>query len=647
MSAPEVVRKLNRVQQSTTFKVIASILVAVLVIGGIGAYVVLRNVPDLSTMMNPLVVPPEAAATDNPQVQRERAAAIAANEAINRILERRTDPTALAVGGACVLMVALAIVWAGLGLTYLALLAATAAIVVPLVLVGTARSLSAAVFIGGVIAITASFAALMRGLKIVLGGTSAVLAIARNVVDEAMRMKVSLVFMIMLIVMLASLPGLLDPASPLRYRIQSFLQYANGGSFTLIAVLTIFLAVATVAFEQRDKVIWQTITKPVAHWQYLLGKWIGVSGVAAALLGVSSTGVFLFAEYLRVQTASGEVAPYISAEPGGLPTEDREAVENQVLAARRNVRPLLDTMPPEEMGKEIERRIAALRQKDPNVAATEELRRSVQNEIEKEFVQQMLSVEPGRWRNYEFAGLSAARERGEPLTLRYRINSGGNDPRASYNVTLFFPEIGLPAFENVSLATTVTMPVRADAIRSDGTLVVQVYNGDPRRETANEATFTFPPDGIEVYFNDGSYQLNYLRVVLVQWMKLACLAMLGIACATSLSFSVASLTAFGVFLIAETASFLSSSLENYGITDPQTNELMLHRAIVVAIAEPVAWLFQGYAGLTPVQDLVRGRLMGWPTVGVGLLVLGGITAALFVLAVVLFKRRELATYSGQ
>jgi ABC-type transport system involved in multi-copper enzyme maturation permease subunit len=636
--------RLNRVQKSRLFMIIASAVAAAVIVGGVVTYVVTRAAPETPrvAVKAPEAGTPEAA---NAETQKRVAAAQAAADALNRIFERRTDPTALGVGGVAVLVVALAVIWAGLGLSYLALLLVAAAVVVPLALRGTPAATSAAVFIGGLVAITASFAALMRALRIVLSGTSPVLAVARNVVDEAVRMKVSLVFMIMLIVLLASIPSLLDAHTPLRYRIQSFLQYANGGSFTLIAVLTIFLAVGTVAFEQRDKVIWQTMTKPVAHWKYLLGKWVGVSGVAAALLAVSASGVFLFTEYLRAQRANGEVAPYVS--PGGYPTDDREAVETQVLAARRSVKPTLDTMPAEEMDKEIKRRITAMKDRDPNVAVTSDLLASTQHDIEKEFIQQLLSIEPARAQRYEFRGLGDARARGEPLTFRYKINSGGNDPRSTYNIAVFLPEVGSADFETVSLATVMNMQVPAQAVNSEGVLFIEVINGDPQRNIVNPATITFPTDGIEVYFNDGSYQLNYIRVVLVQWLKLACLAMLGIACATSLSFSVASLTAFGVFLIAETAGFLRSSLDNYGMTDPHTNELEVHRVIVVAIAEPIAWLFQGYAGLTPVGDLVGGRLLGWDTVGIGVLVLGGITLVLFLVGVGVFRRRELATYSGQ
>ena len=139
----------------------------------------------------------------------------------------------------------------------------------------------AARFLGGLGLLSLSFFILMELLKLLFSGAHPVIAIARNVVSEAVRMKVSIVFMVMLLFGLASLPGLLDDSTPLRYRVQSFLQYGTGGTFWIIAVLVLFLAVGSVAFEQRDRIIWQTMTKPVAPWQYLLGKWLGVVGIAA------------------------------------------------------------------------------------------------------------------------------------------------------------------------------------------------------------------------------------------------------------------------------------------------------------------------------------------------------------------------------
>ena len=41
--------------------------------------------------------------------------------------------------------------------------------------------------------------------------------------------------------------------------------------------MTLFLSCATVAFEIRERQIWQLMTKPVHRINYLLGKWVGVA----------------------------------------------------------------------------------------------------------------------------------------------------------------------------------------------------------------------------------------------------------------------------------------------------------------------------------------------------------------------------------
>ena len=117
-------------------------------------------------------------------------------------------------------------------------------------------------------------------------------------------MKISVVFIVILLVLMALIPNSLTEDQPLRFRVQQWLSYGLGFSYAVLALLTLFLSVATVAFEQRDKIIWQTATKPVASWQYVLGKWSGVMVLNLVLLSVSAGGVYIFTEFL---TPFGEI----------------------------------------------------------------------------------------------------------------------------------------------------------------------------------------------------------------------------------------------------------------------------------------------------------------------------------------------------
>jgi hypothetical protein len=665
---------LDRLQKTRAFKLVATGLVLALFIGLGVAYAVAKQArvgSGPALMLEP--PPPELAEPQDPSTltEAERQAnemALAARRAteanvraFNDILARRADTAAVWVGLSVGAAVCLAAVWLGLGLTGLGLLVLIGLISGPMFLAGRlippevsawgGRLRETGKFVAGVGVLGFAFLALMQGLRALLGGPWAITAIARNVVNEAVRMRVSVVFIVMLLFMLAALPGLLDEDTPLRYRVQSFLQYGSGGSFWIIAILTLFLAVGTVAFEQRDKIIWQTMTKPVAGWQYLLGKWLGVVGVSAVLLAISSSGVFLFVEYLRNQKALGEVEPYIAAS--GPITEDRFVLENQVLRARAARTPLMPQMTAESAAAELQERIDRVRQADPNWVQTEENVQQLYVAMEQERRTAFLAIEPGAQERYTFTGLSGAKAEGTPLTLRYRIDFGSNDPRETYRVSFLIPN-QTPAVQEVPGGQTMTINISPVAIDDQGNLSIVAVNGDVLRYFenpqdpgwTNDITMSFPPDGLEAYYAVGSYRLNFLRVMIVLWLKLAFLAMVAVWAATFLSFPVASLVAFGVFLIAESAGFLTRSLEYFASVDAQGN-VDYWRLLVRGIAAPVAGTFRFYAELRPTANLVDGRLVSWSTVVLAAGVLGGLAALLYALAVGIFRNRELATYSGQ
>lgn len=649
MNLGEFFRRLDRVQRSFRFKVIASIILAALGIGVLVTYVVHQQAnvgPGVRSNFEDMFPrPPDDA---DPQLkeqwERVRFSADAMAKATNIVMQGQGDPTAVGVGIGLATAVAIGVVWLGLGLWSLGLLALLVLVSAPLTLLGSGGWQDLGRFIAAAGALTFSFLVLMELLKAAFSGPFKPLAIARNVVLEAVRMKVSVVFIVLLVVVLAALPEQLDPERPLRYRVQSFLQYGVGATFWITAILTLFLSVGTVAFEQRDKVIWQTMTKPVAAWQYLLGKWLGVVGVAAVLLGVSSAGVFMFVGYLREQPAIGEVRAFV---PQGdmLVTDDRWILETQVLAARSSVMPLMPHMDPDAVTKEVMERVERAQRSDPQFRDTPEARQKMLQEFLGERQQAFLSIGAGEREIFRFPGLGEVRERGLPVTLRYRVNAGANDPRAQYRVTFYMPN-DQPVVQEIPLGQTLTLRISPASIDERGVLEVLIVNGDVQRQTANEETITFPPDGLEVYYPVSSYRMNYMRVVGVLWLKLAFLAMVGVWAATHLSFAVACLVAFGIFLMAESASFLVESLEYYD-SRGNKDEILWFRVFIRAIAVPVGYGFKFYAELRPSSHLVEGRLLDWGTVSRGVAVLLALTGGLFAMAVGIFKRRELATYSGQ
>ncbi|MDX2118220.1 MAG: hypothetical protein SFY96_08580 [Planctomycetota bacterium] len=670
MTLRERLSALNRLQQTTTFKVIASCVVIALAITVFGVHLVRTNsvnAPQTSSQTSgrsstssapasDAQTPPADAATPEvagaavgteaeraAQAEAERAARSnfeAATRAMETIISARGSSAQVGLSVLAVTGIALGAIWLGLGLTYLGLVVLSICIIWPMTFVPSLRG--AARLLGGGVALTAAFTVIMAAMRLLLSAPGAMFAVARNVLAEATRMKMTLIFIVMLIFMLAALPGLMDPDSPLRYRVQSFLQWGTGGSFWIIAILTLVFSVSTVAFEQRDKIIWQTITKPVAHWQYLLGKWIGVMAVNFALLSVSGTGVYIFTEYLSGQRAMGEIEGVRNDQQ--VMSEDRIILHTQVLVARRTI----EASPPKLDQKIFEQNVTArieAEKSNPNFVLTEEVRAKLREELLKATIREYRSVPPAQAQVFRFEGLQAAREAGLPLTLRYKIDAGSNRPDLPYRVSLLFPNDGSRAVRETALGQTHSLPVLSSAIDADGNMDVEFANGDVQRGLANPETMNFPPGGLEVSYVVSGYGTNFLRVMIVLWVKLGFLAMLGIAGATFLSFPVASLVAFTTFLSAEGAKFLADSLEQFDSTTA-SGGFHIIKTPIAWIGNAVAGLFSVYSELRPTQRLVDGLLMDWSSVSTGSAVLLLWTALLFVAAVLIFRRRELAIYSG-
>jgi len=139
--------------------------------------------------------------------------------------------------------------------------------------------------------------------------------------------------------------------------------------------------------------------------------------------------------------------------------------------------------------------------------------------------------------------------------------------------------------------------------------------------------------------------MNFLRAILVLWVKLGFIAAVAIAASTFLSFPVACLLSLLVLFAAETASFLLESLTQYPIYTHE-GELDLVAVVMNTVAYPIGWTFQAYDEMNPSARLVDGRLVPWASVFKAVLTMGLWTLAALAAGWAIFRKRELATYSG-
>lgn len=649
MSFSDRLGSIDRVQKSRPFMIAATVIVVLLAAGTIG-WAYLQAATDPSGVREALATTPEFL-TDaegnqfiNPQRIELRTAA--------DVISAARSPNSLTIGVLLAAGVVLLVLWLGLGLSYLAILLAALAIGLPMLL--NPRSAPFGFVIIGGSQLTLAFIVLLRGASLLFTPARPVLAIARNVLAEAIRMKVSLIFIAMLIVMLASLPLVLNGEQPLRFRVQAFLQYANQFAFWITALLVLFFGAATVAFEQRDKIIWQTMTKPVSAAKYVFGKWLGVATLAAVLVLVSSAGVFMFTEYLRGQPAGGEVRPFEPRDASLTMTEDRILLETRVLTARKPVVPNLPFDPAgSEFDRAVEQRIEGIQRLGDYTPSPAD-RARFRDEAVREAVTAFRSIDPNteRYQEFEFSGLQDAKRRGVPLTLRYKINAEGNRPDIFYALTFIF-EDGTPVFrERTGLGFSHTITIAPEMIDDRGQIRFRLYNGllSINNEGGivfqpNTNSITIPSDGLEISYQVGSFQANFLRVQAVQWVKLAFLAMLAVCAATFLSFPVACLVAIGTFFIAESSGWVTNALPGWGTTDTDGN-FQFYRWAIYHFAETVSGVFRVYNDLSPAERLADGRLLSWGSVSTGAMFLIVASAAIYGIGVYAFRSRQLAIYSG-
>lgn len=235
MTLRERLSRLDHLQRTTIFKVVASGVVVALALIAVIGYAVRQNMPsgngeslyvmppeDAPVVVDPQASPEEMQAQDAAaQMQRVMRSNEAATERIlNDVLAARQDWGGFAGGVIVVAALCLAVIWMGLALTYLAVVICAGVIVWPLSMIEATRTFS--IIGAGCALLTLAFAALLRGANLLLSASNPILAVARNTLAEAVRMRVGIMFIVMLIFALAALPTLLDDQQPLRYRIQSF-----------------------------------------------------------------------------------------------------------------------------------------------------------------------------------------------------------------------------------------------------------------------------------------------------------------------------------------------------------------------------------------------------------------------------------------
>lgn len=540
-----------------------------------------------------------------------------------------------------------------------------------------------AIGLSGIWAMTIFFLLGLALIRLVLRPGHPVLGIARTLVDEAIRMKVALIFIVLVVVVLPILPFLLNPAERLQYRVQSFITYSLGLGTLFLSLMTVFLACKTISDELERRQIFLTMTKPVSRGQYLLGKWLGIMALNLLLMAAIGGATHLFTRILEAQRDRGDA--------------DRWALEEYVLVARDSVRPIplggdegmrkamIDqfikayTEDPEQFGGEV----YDLTKPAELQAAINKVKPDQRKQLETRVLAKWYTIAPRNTQTYRFTGLNAAKPFNRPVQLRFKINSAKvetPDPMqtaaAPDNETVtfglklngsYFPDVGdtqAPIVVAPNTFRVIDVPLKY--IGDDGTLDMEVYNIDLLHpDLTPPVSLTFDPgEGMEVLYRVGSYEANLFRALTIIWVQLGFLAIFGLAAGTFLGFNVAALLTLMVYVVSIAKGFIVESIGYFAAPAPPGSNLWQKLVFVVtsfgsAIAHgkiwdaakiPIAILGDSFATVVPsfsefdpVPKLADGRLVSWLMVSQTFLWVGVISAGFCgIVGWWIFSRRELA-----
>lgn len=531
---------------------------------------------------------------------------------------------------------------------------------------GTPLSTTLAGAVAGLaLVIAAAFAMLIAALRLLLRINLSVFAVARQVLEETLRMKLAMVFLTALVLAIAALPFIVSDNDALRYQVQQFLAYSLSVTAFLLGLLTIFAACSTLSGEIEGKQAFTVMTKPIDRGRYLLGKWLGLTLLNIVLLAVAGGAVY------------GFVTLYMVQQPA-MDAMDRASLHEEVLTARVAVAASMPTMGRDEArswverfvrgsggAPEVEELISQIGGRGALVRGLMEYG-AIQARAVERLRDQLLgggaayineqggaaeALEAARrrlvteWRSmgpmgqshnsttFVFENLEDATSIARSVQLQFKLKgSGGVGSTTRIGWQVNGRTIGT---EQYPLRIQQTMMLPVEAIDDAGRLVVRAHNLNP----AGSVTFE-REEGVKLYYTAGRFGPNLARAMGLMAVKLAFLTALGLTAATFLGFPVAALLSLLVFVGAEASPFILESLEGFGRTPEGTAPWA---QAVGAFITALGAVLRQYASFEPTTSITHGRLIPWATLGLCVAWIGLLwTGATFLVGWLVFRKRELA-----
>ncbi len=448
-------------------------------------------------------------------------------------------------------------------------------------------------------------------------------AVAKNTIRQAIRMKVAIIFIILLLVLLPVMGLTATGDGTLKGRLQTFVSYGLSLTSLLLCLLTIIVSVYTVTSDIEQRQIYTVVTKPIRRHQLILGKLLGVILLDIALLAVFAGIVYGVTRFM----------------PGFFDASDAELrqVENEFYTARASlVPPEIDVT--DEVQDQYDRLVKndQLKNAYPNLDHDEIIKAlTARKRLEKQ------AVATGQGLVWEFENVRPL-DPDQSLFVRFKYDVSTTPPDGEV-----YGRWQIGDLRALRLGTEMKTPIwpedRKDPIRAfreievparviadDGYLGVSFLN-----VPLNQTVVIFPvEDGLEVLYKAGTFSSNFVKAALLIFCRLVFLACLGVLAASFLSFPVAILFCLVIFFVGTISGFV---LESFDMLSRNTG-LVYDYSIGAVIR-----LLPRFDQYNPTAYLVPARLLSWSLLGRVVLFMVCVKAfLLLILGLVVFSFRELA-----
>jgi len=461
-------------------------------------------------------------------------------------------------------------------------------------------------------------------------------AVARTMIAEAIRMKIALVLLIILVAVIPMGPFIWEGDGTLKGRVQTFLTYSNILVLVMLSIMTIFVACQSLSKEVTDRQIYTIATKPIPRWQFILGKWLGLCLLNALLLGICSLAIYMFTMYMFGMDAR---------------RLDKAALRWEVLVARQGIMP-----PVPDFTDVVEERYEALKKTGelPDERLSPEVAKSMKRDLYRSARQRWRSVEPGGVKTWVFEGIHPDPDC-QYIHIRYKMRASPMPPRMRVDCVWLVGDPARTANAQIPRSDSIDQwhyfPVTSNAVGKDGRLrvtfvnrhIADLYTAEPSREYKSTVSFE-EPDGLEVLYEVTSFGGNFVRSSLLMLIWLMPLSALGLFAGSFLSFSVSALLCSSVLVASALRDFVWESLFWIQSTpNPQQDPL-----------DYFSWIFKPFIQLiingvphlgkySPIDLLADGRVIAWGSVAEAFGIMVVVQAGIYLLLTMLiFSKRELA-----